>query len=285
MFTFAFDMETSATHPGLTTPQFYAMAVTLLAAGIGYLFLLGRLAVRDSFNQYKTLGKLENIRSKLAMFTLITMAVLSFFFLPDLFSQLKNDAINRVAEEVVEFGSDAITTDPNQAVEKHMIKLEGLIWGWPQDQWQKIVIYGIPLCAVLLGITVYVGMMYPSPVGAGKKSLKFVAWCALLFTLLQFNRLHYFNGSEIMPLLGGGAVAAVCIFLSQARPEDLKSPPEWFKLKYGTAPTPKDKALETSNRRQVNRARSLRGGASTPPPLPPSDDTTAQRTPPPLPRD
>lgn len=251
--------------PELTTWQFYAMEITLLAVGIGYIALNYWMAVRDTVNGYELRGWKDVWRSKISMGCLFAMAAISYFFLPDLYHSFMGDTmsvVNDVVDSGTEMAKEAYKTgDVNIDWNKYELSLQGLIWGWPQGP-QKTAIYGTPVCAVLLGFSLYLGSWTPSPVGTTKKALKVVAWFGALATLLLFNRLHYFNAGELVPLAVSATATAVCLFLSMATSEQLNNPPQWFKEKYKDSNT-----LNSFSKRKT---------PPTPPPVPPT-------TPPPLP--
>lgn len=226
--------------PGLTQWQFYAMAATLFVVGCVYCYIQMRLAFRDTLDGYTYAHdskRFDNMRGNVSLGFLIAMATVSFFFLPALFYSFTNDFSTAVANVIVDTGAAAI-----QGKEIDMsgydIDMSGLVWGWPQNEDLKFTIYGLPLCAFLLGMCLYIGMAQPSPVGNGKKALKVLLQLTLLATLLAFNNLHYFNTTELLCIAVPAAASAALWLASRASDTDLASPPKWFTTKYGEATPP-----------------------------------------------
>lgn len=218
-------MET--TLPGLTKWQFYAMATTLFLVGLAYCYVQFRLAFRDTLDDYKFNKKTSDRNANIAVTLLIIMAIVSFFFVPALFSSITADVAESVVNTVVEVGTAAINNS-NIDTSAYSVSLTGLIWGWPQNDDLKFAIYGLPLCAFLLGMCVYIGMAQPSPVGKGKRALKVLLQVTLLVTLLSFNNLHYFDATELGIVAAGIVASAVLYYVTRADERDLANPPRWF---------------------------------------------------------
>lgn len=219
------------TLPGLTKWQFYAMATTLFIVGAAYCCVQFRLAFRDTIDDCTFDQKTTDRNSKIGLGLLIAMAFISYFFLPSLYYSIINDVSASVAETVVDAGAAAITGGDIDT-SAYSVDLKGLIWGWPQNSDFQLAVYGMPLCAFLLGMCLYIGMAQPSPVSMGKKALKVLLQVALLVALLSFNNLHYFNGGELALVAGSIAASVALYYVTRADERDLANPPQAFLDKY-----------------------------------------------------